>query len=101
MSYYRKDGETTMRILKDPKQYIALEKEKLKERIRKLQNFPKLAIVQVGENEASNRYVRNKVKDCEEVGIVADIYNYPDNTTEFELDDELTHLQEFYDGVIV
>ena len=101
MSYYRKDGETTMRILKGPKQYVALEKEKLKERIRKLQNFPKLAIVQVGENEASNRYVRNKVKDCEEVGIVADIYNYPENTTEFELDDELTHLQEFYDGVIV
>lgn len=101
MSYYRKDGETTMRILKEPKQYVVLEKENLKERIRKLQNFPKLAIVQVGENKASNRYVRNKVKDCEEVGIVADIYNYPENTTEFELDDELTHLQEFYDGVIV
>ena len=101
MSYYRKDGETTMRILKDPKQYVALKKEKLKERIRKLQNFPKLAIVQVGENEASNRYVRNKVKDCEEVGIVADVYSYPENTTEFELDDELTHLQEYYDEIIV
>ena len=101
MSYYRKDGETTMRILKDPKQYVALEKENLKSRIKKLRWTPKLAIIQVGENEASNRYVRNKVKDCEEVGIAADVYGYPENTTEFELDDELTHLQEYYDGVIV
>lgn len=91
----------TMRILKDPKLYVAQKKEELKDRIRKLKNFPKLAIVQVGENEASNRYIRNKVKDCEEVGIAADVYGYPENTTEFELDDELTHLQEYYDGVIV
>lgn len=91
----------TMRILKDPKLYVAQKKEELKDRIRKLKNFPKLAIIQVGENEASNRYVRNKVKDCEEIGIAADVYNYPENTTEFELDDELTHLQEYYDGVIV
>ena len=90
-----------MRILKDPKLYVAQKKEELKNRIKKLKNFPKLAIIQVGENEASNRYVRNKVKDCEEVGIAADVYAYPENTTEFELDDELTHLQEYYDGVIV
>ena len=91
----------TMRILKDPKLYVTQKKEELKNRIRKLKNFPKLAIIQVGENEASNRYVRNKVKDCEEVGIIADVYAYPENMTEFELDDELNHLQEFYDGVIV
>ena len=71
MSYYRKDGEMTMRILKEPKQYVALEKENLRNRIEKLRWTPKLAIVQVGNNEASNRYVRNKVKDCEEVGIAA------------------------------
>ena len=91
----------TMKILKDPKLYVTQKKEELKDRIRKLKNFPKLAIIQVGENEASNRYVRNKVKDCEEVGIIADVYAYPENMTEFELDDELNHLQEFYDGVIV
>lgn len=28
-------------------------------------------IIQVGNNEASTRYVRNKIKDCEEVGIEA------------------------------
>ena len=88
-------------MLKNIKEYVALQKEILKIRAHHLENFPRLAIVQVGENEASNRYVRNKVKDCEEVGIVADVYTFPENTTEFELDDELNHLQEFYDGVIV
>ena len=76
-------------------------KEKYKYRVSQLSEPPRLAIVQVGDNEASNRYVRNKVKDCEEVGIIADVYSYPNNMTEFELDDELSHLQEFYDGVIV
>lgn len=50
----------------------------------------RFAVVQVGN--------KNEIKD---LGIKADIYNYPENTTEWELDDELTHLQEFYDGVIL
>ena len=88
-------------ILKDVKEYVKLLKRTFVYRISQLSEAPRLAIVQVGNNEASNRYVKNKVKDCEEVGIVADIYNYPTDMTEFELDDELNHLQEFYDGVIV
>lgn len=90
-----------MMILKDIKEYVTLLKRTYMYRISRLPHAPKLAIIQVGDNEASNRYVRNKVKDCEEVGIIADVYNYPVNITEFELDDELNHLQEFYDGVIV
>ena len=35
-----------------------------------------LAIIQVGDNEASNRYIRNKIKDCKEVGIDAHHYYY-------------------------
>ena len=88
-------------ILKDIKEYVKLLKRTFMYRISLLPEPPKLAIIQVGNNEASNRYVRNKVKDCEEVGISAHVYGYPENMTELELDDELNHLQEFYDGVIV
>lgn len=88
-------------VLKDIKGYTAAWKEEFKQRVAAIGEAPKLAIVMVGENEASKRYVRNKVKDCQEVGVDAHVYAYPDNTTEFELDDELRHLQEFYDGVIV
>ena len=30
-----------------------------------------LGILQVGEDMTSSRYVRNKIKDCEEIGIIA------------------------------
>ena len=88
-------------ILKDIKEYVKLLKRTFMYRISLLPEPPKLAIIQVGNNEASNRYVRNKVKDCEEVGIDVNVYSYPEEITEFELDDELTHLQEYYDGVII
>lgn len=88
-------------ILKDIKSYVKELKESYKIRIAALGEAPKLAIVQVGNVEASNRYIKNKVRDCEEVGIQAHVYAYPDNITEWELDDELIHLEEFYDGVIV
>ena len=88
-------------VLKDIKPYVKNLKEQYKQRVINLGETPKLAIVQVGENEASNRYVKNKVKDCNEVGIIADVYAYPENMTEFELDDELSHMHEYYDGVIV
>lgn len=38
-----------------------------------------LAIVQVGNNEASNRYVKNKLKDCEEVGITGKLYKFDED----------------------
>ena len=52
----------------------------------------KFAIIQIGDNSI-DRYEKNK--------ITVDIYNYPNTITEFELEDELSHLQEFYDRVIV
>lgn len=46
----------------------------------------KLAIIQVGDNEASNIYVKNKEKYCNMVGIKTDnIYKLSSDTTEEEL----------------
>ena len=89
--------------LKDIKSYVNERKAALKHKIslNMKDKAPSLAIIQVGENEASTRYMRNKVKDCKEVGIKAEVYFYPENTTEFELVDEIEHLVEFYDGVMV
>ena len=89
--------------LRDIKEYVKTFKNVIKTRIEVdyKEAPPTLAIIQVGNNEASNRYVRNKLKDCDEVGITAHAYSYPENTTEFELVDEIEHLVEFYDGVMV
>ena len=73
------------------KDFVKQEKLQLKERIESLQgrkkilNKPVLNIVQVGNVEASNRYVRNKVKDCEEVGIDARVHHLPETITTYEL----------------
>lgn len=89
------------KILKPIKEYVAALKQALKEKIAKMEQTPQLAIVQVGNVEASNRYVKNKVKDCEEVGVDAHIYWYPDSITEIELIDDIKDIQEHYHGIIV
>lgn len=45
----------------------------------------KLAIIQVGDNEASNIYVKNKEKYCNMVGIKTDIYKLSSDTKKEEL----------------
>lgn len=51
------------------KDYVQFVKNKLKTKIKGMEKKPVLAIIQVGDNQASNSYVKGKVKDCEEVGI--------------------------------
>lgn len=46
---------------------------------------PGLAVVIVGEDPASQIYVRNKGKACEEVGIYSEIIRLPESTAETEL----------------
>lgn len=88
-------------VLGNIKEYTKELKEQFKERIAVIGDAPKLAIIQVGNVEASNRYIKNKVKDCEEVGIIADIYQYPEDITEIELCENIKLDQPHYDGVIV
>ncbi len=47
---------------------------------------PKLAVVLVGDNPASQVYVRNKGKACEEVGFLAEQIDMPATTTQDELE---------------
>lgn len=59
------------------------------EEVRRLKEerviVPGLAAVLVGDNLASQIYVRNKRKDCEEVGIYSEEYKLPEETTESDL----------------
>lgn len=43
--------------------------ENVGERVKKLKQKPHLTIIMVGNNSASDVYVRNKLKTCESVGI--------------------------------
>lgn len=46
---------------------------------------PGLAVIIVGTDPASQVYVRNKKKACEEVGFHSEVYELPEETTEAEL----------------
>ncbi len=46
---------------------------------------PHLAAILVGNNPASEAYVRNKVKDCEEVGFRSSLFRFERDVTEKEL----------------
>ena len=48
-------------------------KNKIKNIITEIDYAPILHIYQVGDNHASNAYIRGKLHDCEEVGIEAEL----------------------------
>lgn len=64
---------------------------------------PRLGIVIVGHNPASETYVRNKIRACQEVGIVAEKIAYESSITEQELLAEINRLNtdDDIDGFIV
>lgn len=70
-------------MLKDIKQFVAEWKASLRDRLNG--KAATIYIIQVGDNEASNRYVRNKIKDCEEIGIEAYNIKFPETATTDEI----------------
>lgn len=74
------------------KEYTARKKAELKKYIDGLEKKPKLVIIQVGNVEASNRYVKNKLKDCAECSLPAELLHYDETVTEEELLNKINEL---------
>lgn len=55
--------------LLDARQLVTKKISQLKDRVNKLSKKPSLVIIRIGEDFASGKYVANKIKKCEEVGI--------------------------------
>lgn len=86
------------------KEMVEQLKQDLKQKLEKIPRAPTLAILQVGDNLASNAYIRGKKKDCDEVGIVC-IHHKLDSTSCSENDlikkiEELNN-DSLIDGIIV
>ena len=77
----------TAKIL-DGKAVSARIKEELRQKVQKIKEEGvtlKLAVVIVGEDPASQVYVRNKEKACAEIGVESEKYALPAETTQDEL----------------
>jgi len=75
-------------IIIDGKKVAAEIKEDLKKEISNLKSKgvePALAVILVGDNPASKKYVANKEKTCEQLGIRSLGYKLPESTTQEEL----------------
>lgn len=66
--------------------------ENLKTELDKIEKKPTLAVILVGENPASQIYVRNKKKTAEKLGINSISIEYPSNITETELLEKIEEL---------
>lgn len=94
-------------ILLNGKKVAAEKRAELRETIAQLQaagkRAPKLAIVIVGHNPASETYVANKIKACGEVGIEAEKIAFEADITEQQLLAEVSRLNHdaTIDGFIV
>ena len=94
-------------VLLDGKKVAAEKRAELRETIAQLQaagkRAPKLAIVIVGHNPASETYVANKIKACGEVGIEAEKIAFEADITEQQLLAEVSRLNHdaTIDGFIV
>ena len=76
---------------------------RLKPRIQKLQRPPGLAVILVGNNPASEIYVRGKIKACAELGIYSEKLTPSENISTEELlaiIDDLNHRSDI-DGILV
>ena len=77
--------------------------ENLKREISESGIGPKLAIVNVGKNPASQKFIAEKQKRAEEIGISIEIYNFKEDCSTKDLGEEIFKLKENrdIDGIII
>lgn len=95
-----------MAVLIDGKKISTEIKDELKQEVAEMKSEginPCLAVVLVGDDSASAIYVRNKKRACEYVGIESRSFELPKETTQQELEDLVTNLNEdeTVDGILV
>ena len=96
-----------MAVLIDGKSIAAKVRSELREQVtamaRELKKRPALAVIIVGEDPASQLYVRNKQRACEDVGILSEIYTLGENVSQESLEYIINSLAERrdIDGILL
>lgn len=79
-------------MILDTRKMVQEELVKLKEITYELERKPKLVIIRVGNDPASERYVKNKINRCEEVGIESQIIHLNSNAQSHMVEHEIEKL---------
>ena len=85
------------------KEYSDQIKKIISEEVSMLPSKPKLVVIQIGDDPASNSYVKGKEKDCAEVGFISEVLKFPNCITEKNLLEEIYELNDdnSCNGIIV
>ncbi len=82
-------------------------RQKIKQQVEELKiksgNTPGLAVILVGNDPASETYVKSKVKVCQQVGIISHFYGLSEDTNQQELVDLIHQLNDAHNvnGILV
>lgn len=78
-------------------------KQRVQQRLAANQRAPGLAAIIVGEDPASAIYVRNKMRACEEVGIVSTTHHLPEQAYQDDIENKLNELNNdpSVDGILL
>ena len=89
-----------LKVSKEIKKEIGVEVQKI---VAGKHRPPHLVAILVGKNGASMTYVKNKIKDCEEVGFKSTLVDFPSTVSEAELLEKISELNKSkdVDGFIV
>lgn len=78
-------------------------KEELASKVKTCMIKPSLAVIQIGEDPASNAYIKGKAKAANEIGMNFRLFQYAFDTSEREIVNKIVELNndEYIDGIIV
>ncbi|MEG0855141.1 MAG: bifunctional 5,10-methylenetetrahydrofolate dehydrogenase/5,10-methenyltetrahydrofolate cyclohydrolase [Terrisporobacter sp.] len=80
--------------LLDARQLVIKKIEILRNRVNKLNKKPSLIIIRIGNDFASGKYVANKIKRCEEVGIESKIIHLEEDVKQEIVEETILKLNE-------
>ena len=83
------------------KEYVEIEKSRLNDIVKNNSNKFYLDIFQIGDNSASNSYIKGKLKDCDEIGIIGRLHKFEESITQEELEKEVFNCLVDTNGVII
>lgn len=78
--------------LLDARELVSKKVDELKSRVDKLSKKPSLLIIRVGDDFASGKYVANKIKKCDEVGIDSKIIHFDGDVKQEVVEETILNL---------
>ena len=85
------------------KNYIEKETERLREVVSQMEVKPKLVLVKASDDNASDTYINNKVKQCQKIGIESEVVRFDETITNDKMVSFISELNndEIVTGVLI